>query len=375
LRVVFDGRTIGDHFPGIGRYAYNLARALVELPARPELIILYDPKLPNTRYDLSRLGLLPGAELVPAAAPAFSIATQWRVKAQVRRLGGDVYHSPYYIMPFRPGLPAVVTLFDLMPMRYPQYLTAASRWAFAIAVRLAIRAAARIITTSQASSDEVQRAFRKGTSKLVVVPAAPDPQFRPQTAAAQNAVRDRLGLPARFVLYFGSNKPHKNLVRLVQAYLGLGAAAMDVPLVIGGQWDARYPQAREAVERAGAPDRVQFIGPVDEAELPALYSAAQAFVFPSEYEGFGLPPLEAMTCGTPVVCSRAASLSEVTGDAALLFEPRDVGAIAACLARIIAEPELRADLRQRGLARAAEFTWAAAAERTLAVYQSAASRA
>jgi alpha-1,3-rhamnosyl/mannosyltransferase len=140
--------------------------------------------------------------------------------------------------------------------------------------------------------------------------------------------------------------------------------------VIAGQWDTRYPLARAAVEKAGAEDRVRFIGPVAEADLPALYSAAEAFVFPSEYEGFGLPPLEAMACGTAVVCSSAAALREVAGDAALICDPQDIVSISASLERVIAEPALRADLRDRGLARSRQFTWDEAAAHTLDVYES-----
>jgi alpha-1,3-rhamnosyl/mannosyltransferase len=375
LRVIFDGRTIADHFPGIGRYAYNLARALLELPAPPELTILYDPHQPNTRFDLAPLAQSPVARLVPAAASVFGLSTQWRLPAQLRRLGSEVYHSPYYLMPFRPGLPAVLTLFDVIPMRYPEYLGATARIIFAMTLRLALKASDRVITVSQASADDVGRIFRPCPGKLVVIPAAADPGFRPQPAAAQAAIRQRVGLPERFLLYFGSNKPHKNLPRLVQAYLALGAAAKEIPLVIAGHWDPRYPQARAAVEKAGALDRVRFIGPVGEADLPALYSAAEAFVFPSEYEGFGLPPLEAMACGTAVACSSAASLSELAGGAALLFEAQDVSSIRESLARVIDEPGLRANLRERGLARAGQFTWAATAERTLAVYESVKSRA
>jgi glycosyltransferase involved in cell wall biosynthesis len=370
LHVIFDGRTIADHFPGIGRYAYNLARALLERPGPPELTILHDPRQPNTRFDLARLSQSPGARLVAAAAPIFAVSTQWRLPAQLRNLGGEVYHSPYYLMPYRPGIAAVVTLFDLMPMRYPEYMSALARLVFAVTVRLALRASARIITISQASANDASRVFRLDPGQLVVIPAAPGPEFRPQPSAAQAAVRQRLGLPARFLLYFGSNKPHKNLQRLIRAHLRLGAAAAEVPLVIAGHWDPRYPEARAAVEQTGAQDKVRFIGPVGEADLPALYSAAEAFVFPSEYEGFGLPPLEAMACGTAVVCSRAASLSEVVGTAALLFDPHAVDSISACLARVIAEPALRADLRQRGLERASQFTWDEAAVRTLDVYES-----
>ena len=369
VRVGFDGRTLGDHFPGIGRYAYNLARALLERPSQPELTLFYDPGQAHTRFDPASL---PGAKLV-VAAPAFALLAQWRLPRQLRRQAVDVYHSPYYIMPYWPGVPAVVTLHDLIPMRYPAYYTPLARLVFAASMRLAARTANRIIAISQATADDLQRTFGLRADRVSVIHEAPDPRFTLRTAPEIEPVRRRLGLPARFLLYFGSNKPHKNLPRLVEAYLGLGR--IDVPLVIAGHWDPRYPQAKVTAEKAGALDRVLFLGPIADSDLSALYSAALAFVFPSEYEGFGLPPLEAMACGTPVACSDASSLPEVVGEAALQFDPREVETIRGGLEQLLGQPSLRDQLRERGLARARQFTWAAAAERTLAVYEAARSAA
>jgi glycosyltransferase involved in cell wall biosynthesis len=363
LRVAFDGRTIGDHFPGIGRYAFNLARALVERPNPPELTLLNDPRQRNTRFDLESLA---GAKI--AAAPSvFSPAAQWRIPPQLRRSGVDLYHSPYYLMPYWSGVPAVVTFHDLIPMRYPAYYTAWARLIFSITMRLAVRTAARIIAISQATARDVCRTFGLDPTRISVIPEAPDPHFRPQPKDAQTLVLQRLGLPERYLLYFGSNKPHKNLPRLVEAFLGQNA---DIALIIAGHWDPRYPQARAAVEKAEASDRVRFMGAIAEADLPTVYGEAEAFVFPSEYEGFGLPPLEAMACGVPVACSNASSLPEVVGEAALLFNPLDVNDIRDKLNRLGSEPMLRDDLREKGLAQARKFSWAEAAERTLSVYES-----
>ena len=162
-------------------------------------------------------------------------------------------------------------------------------------------------------------------------------------------------------------RQHKNLTTLIQAYARLPASAP--PLAIAGAWDARYPEAKTTAQTLGLGSRVRFLGPVDEADLPALYTAATAFVFPSFYEGFGLPVLEAMACGTPVACSNVSSLPEVAGDAALLFAPGDARALAGALERLIEDHALRAELRQLGLAQAARFTWAHTAAATLGVYR------
>jgi alpha-1,3-rhamnosyl/mannosyltransferase len=179
-------------------------------------------------------------------------------------------------------------------------------------------------------------------------------------------------LPDRYVLYFGSNKPHKNVPRLVQAFAQarIEAQGSRIELVVAGHWDERYPEAKQAAERLGLKDTVKFIGPVKDADLPALYGGAELFVFPSEYEGFGLPVLEAMACGAPVVCSSRSSLPEVAGDAALLCDPQDVESLARTIEQALTDRDLRAALQQRGLARAAQFSWEQAAQRTLGVYRS-----
>jgi alpha-1,3-rhamnosyl/mannosyltransferase len=266
-------------------------------------------------------------------------------------------------MPYRPGVSTVVTLYDMIPVQQPRGYSVLARLVFGTAVRLAARAAAQLITISEASARDLESRLGLPPARLTAIPLAADPVFAPQPSAAVAALRARLGLPAEYLLYFGSNKPHKNLPRLVQGFLGLEQAP---PLVVAGHWDARFPEAQRLAEAAGP--RVRFLGPVAAGDLPALYSGALLFVFPSLAEGFGLPPLEAMACGAPVVCSQASSLPEVVGDAGLLFDPADTAALQAVLQRALADADLRQDLRRRGLARAALFTWRAAAEQTAAVY-------
>jgi alpha-1,3-rhamnosyl/mannosyltransferase len=169
-------------------------------------------------------------------------------------------------------------------------------------------------------------------------------------------------------LYIGSNKPHKNLMRLVKAWAKIPPPP-DISLVIAGVWDRRFPEVKLMAQELGLTGSMIFLGPVEEADLPALYSGALAFVFPSEYEGFGLPVLEAMACGVPVACSNVSSLPEVAGDAALTFAPMDVEAMAATLHRLIKDAELRVNLKERGLHRAAQFSWEKTAQATLHLYR------
>ena len=370
MRIALDGRTIADHFPGIGRYTFNLASAMAELlPPGGELLLLHDPRQINTRFDLSQLARHAALRLIEIQTGNFSLSEQWRVPAILRGLKPSVYHSPYYVMPYWTGCPSVVTIHDLIPFRYPDDYSPQTRLMIAVAMRLAARRARQVITASQASARDLTARLGLSPRRLTVVPYAPDPLFQPSAAANIAALRARYALPEGYVLYLGSNKPHKNLLRLVRAYAQVGPAAGQVPLVIAGHWDERYPEARQTAQALGA--NVTFLGPVPGRDMPALYSGARLFVFPSLYEGYGLPPQEAMACGAPVVCSNTPPLVEVAGEAALLFDPLDETAMAAALARALGDATLRQELGRRGLEQARQFTWERTARQTLDVYRAA----
>jgi alpha-1,3-rhamnosyl/mannosyltransferase len=237
----------------------------------------------------------------------------------------------------------------------------------ALLLRRSVRSARVVVTASQAAREDVLRVLGASAERAVVIPHGVDRRFVPQPEAAIAAVRERFGLPAAYVLHVSSGKPHKNVARLLDAWrvvAGSGSARGAVLAVAGG--DATAQGA------AFGPDpTVRFLGPIREDDLPGLYAGARLFVFPSLLEGFGLPVLEAMACGAPVVCSNASSLPEVAGDAAVLCDPNDTAALAAAVARVLADPDVRADLRQRGLARAVRFTWEEAARRFAQVYRDA----
>ncbi len=374
--VLLDGRTIGDHYPGIGRYAYHLADALASVAPGWEFRLLHNPGEPNSRFDVTRLaGSHPNLELLHCPLSPFAPAQQWRVPGMIRGLHRRpaLYHSPYYLMPYRSGLPAVVTMHDLIPLLYPGYFSLRERLLFRLTTWMALRCVRQIIAVSAGTKSDLQRYFHVPGACVSVIAEAPGPLFRPAAPQALEAIRRRYDLPAHYALYFGSNKPHKNLVRLMEAWANVAGrngevAAGRCPLVIGGHWDARYPAARDRAETLGLGRQVRFIGPVAEEDLPALYAGAVVFVFPSLYEGFGLPLLEALACGTPVVCSDRSSLPEVAGDAALLVNPLDVDALADALLRLLEDTALREHLAGRAIAHAATFSWERAARETLEVY-------
>ncbi len=392
MRIGIDGRYIQDHFPGIGRYTYSLIEALAQVASDDSFIVLHNPARRNTRYDVAALARHANVTLVPVDVPTFALAEQTRLPWVVRRLRLDVLHSPYYIKPYLLPCPSVVSLYDLIAARYPEYLPSSwARLVFAITTRLAITTARRLITLSAASRRDLVELYGVPPARVAVTPLAADEHFQPiAEATILEAVRRKYALPEHFVLYLGSNKPHKNLARLIQAWSlilspqssapnrqsAIGAAHGPPPrgnrqLVIAGHWDPRYPQAQQRATELGLEESVRFLGDVSEADLPALYNLATIFAFPSLYEGFGLPPLEAMACGTPVVCANTSSLPEVVGEAALLFDPLDLQAMAATIAQALSDASLRAALGARGLARARLFSWERTARETLAVYREA----
>ncbi len=386
MRIVIDARYVSDHFPGIGRYVYNLLLALGELDQPHSFVVLYNPALTNTRYDMSALARSPTLRLVATRLRPFSAGEQLLLPPMLRTMQADLYHAPYYIRPYA-GLhcPSITTLYDIIPRRFPEEVSSRARRLFDLLTRMAIRASRHLLAISASARDDLISAYNIRASQISVTPLAADPRFGPQPPDQIAAVRAKYGLPARYILSLASNKPHKNLVALVEAFAhvrtegqglrtesGLQYDSVLSPrpsvLVIAGHWDPRYPEARMAAERMGLGDSVRFLPGVPEADLPALYSGAEIFAFPSRYEGFGLPPLEALACGAPVLCCDTSSLPEVVGAAALRVAPTP-NALADGLARLLTNHALRAELCAAGPRRAALFSWQRTAEATLAVYE------
>ncbi|MGB9872473.1 MAG: glycosyltransferase family 4 protein [Anaerolineae bacterium] len=367
IRYILDARTATGHFPGIGRYVTNLARAMAPLLGPEErLILLRDPSSPSPWDLVSLVG--ERARVVDVPYSPFSLRQQWALPRLLARLRADLYHSPYYLMPYRPGVPTVLTVHDLIPLLFPRQSTWQARLFFRWALRLALRASRRVIAVSRATARDLQIHFHISPGQVSVIPEAPDPAFYPRPPTETEAVRRKYGLSDPFVLYVGSNKPHKNLTGLIEAWSCLGPHVSPFTLTIAGAWDPRYAEPRLLAERLGLAN-IRWLGPVPEADLPALYSAAALFVFPSLYEGFGLPVLEAMACGTPVVCSDTSSLPEVVGEAARRVDPTDEQSLAAAMADLLKDEARREEMREKGWQQAARFSWGRTAALTLEVYR------
>jgi glycosyltransferase involved in cell wall biosynthesis len=359
-----DVRTIADHFPGIGRYTYQLALALGQERNRDELVLVTNPELTNTRFNLGNLTAGSDIRVVTTSAKPFTLREQVLCPFELRKLSPSAVHFPYVVMPYAAPRPVVITIHDIIPVIFPNFFSLRQRLFYRASLWMALRTAEAVICVSEATRADLTRFFRIDSSRLAVIHEGIEKMFRPCTSEEIETVRQEYSLPLDYVLYLGSNKPHKNLPALIQAYARTKTKA---PLVVAGSEDPRYHQAHFLVDSHGLKDKVLFLGAVKEQKLPALYSGAKAFIFPSLYEGFGMPPLEAMACGIPVACSDIPSLRETAGDAALFFDPKDGDAITAAIERVLTDQSLRAHLRAAGLLRSAEFSWQAAAQKTLAV--------
>jgi glycosyltransferase involved in cell wall biosynthesis len=372
MNLTLDARTATSRFPGISRYVKNLARALPpELQPNENLLVLHDSgQAASWIHDLVRHHGC-SANLVPTSP--FSLAQQWQIPRLLRKAGAYLYHSPYYLMPYRPGVPTVLTVYDLIPLRFPQFVSARARLLFRLAMTLALRAANQVVAISEATLRDLHRVFHFSKEKIQVIPLAAGKNFHPPAREEIERVRAQYNLPDEYVLYLGINKPHKNLPRLVEAWAHL-TRQRDIDnqkLVIAGAWEPRYPQVKQLAARLNLTQAIIFLDSIPEVDLPALYGAARLFVFPSLYEGFGLPVLEALSCGTPVACSHTASLPEVAGEAAIYFDPAGPDKIAEALAKALNNAPLLEGLKARGLEQARKFTWRRTAQQTLQVYRQA----
>ena len=288
----------------------------------------------------------------------------------------DLFHSPDFTLP--PVLHArkLVTVHDLSFLRVPECFPDGLRRYLETAVPRAVHRADHVIADSHNTRRDLAELLGTSDDKITVIHSGVEPRFRPMSGKSDQAtlsiVRRKYDLPERFIFSVSTVQPRKNYARLVEAFgmLSTQLSVLDWSLVIAGGKGWLYGEIFEHVRALNLEGQVRFLGFADDADLPALYNLSSLFAFPSLYEGFGLPPLEAMACGVPVVCSNASSLPEVVGDAALTVDPLDVSGLAEAMRSAIEDESLRTSLVKRGLRRAAAFTWPKAAQELLSVYSS-----
>jgi glycosyltransferase involved in cell wall biosynthesis len=373
VRIVMDARYIARRQSGVGEYTQRLIGALAAIDRHNRytcLVAADGPGLPvrqeNVRTWATRVSFedhLRGDLWLLAYLPL-----------RLRALGTEVYHGPAVFVPHaKLGYRTVVTIHDLVSFLFPDTVPRKYSLYMRLMTRLATGSADRIIAVSEATRQDLEDRLRVRPGKIVVIPEAVGPEFaRPVPPGAVDRVVRRYGLRRPYCLFVGNLEPRKNLPRLIDAFARVrrrvpaGAGPPQLALVGTRAW--LHGGILRAVESHGLAEDVIFPGYVPIEDLPALYAGAACFVFPSLYEGFGLPVLEAMAAGAPVVAARAGSIPEVAGEAGLLVDPRDPAALAAAIEAVLADPALRERLVARGRARAATFSWEAVARQTLAVY-------
>lgn len=369
MRIGIDAsRASAAQRTGTENYALFLIRALLELD-RTNQYLLYCNQSPQPDLFPTQ----PNATL--RALPFPRLWTHLRLSWEMATRPPDVLFVPAHVLPIVHPRRSVVTVHDLGYLYYPQAHTRGARWYLDWSTRYSARTATHLIADSQATRRDLLTHCGVAQDKVSVVYPGCNPEFAPVRDAAQlSTVRERYQLPESYVIYIGTLQPRKNLRTLILALAALGGEHASTHLVIAGKQGWLYEPLFAQVRGLALAERVHFIGYAPQEDLPALLSAAQAFVLPSLYEGFGLPLLEAMACGTPVICSNVSSLPEVAGDAAILVDPRDTAQWVQALQRVLEDAGLRSALIERGLQQVQRFSWARCARETLAILE-AASRA
>jgi len=355
MKIAIDARKWRDY--GIGTYVRNLVRHLATLDRETTYFLFCDRADEPTLRDLAE-------NFVPVVedSAGYSVREHFTIPVKLHRLGVQLLHSPHYVLPLLCRTRSIVTIHDCIHLLFPQYLPNRMAYQYARAMMgNAVRRSDLVLTVSEASRRDILRFYpRADPDRLQVIPNAIDEAILDDPGEEEmERVQERYQIRGRFVLYAGNIKPHKNLERLVAAFglIKQRPGHEDVKLLIIGDEINRYGSLRRRVETAGVRQDVRFFGFVPSKTLSALYRLASVFAFPSLYEGFGLPPLEAMACGTPVVTSRISSLPEVVGDAALLVDPYSTEDIAHGLERVLGDEGLRGELSTRGRARVKQFSW------------------
>ncbi|MFA6002130.1 MAG: glycosyltransferase family 1 protein [Thermoleophilia bacterium] len=361
MKIGFDARMIA--WKGVGTYSRNLLKQFAQVPDMEVVCFVND----------DTAGRLPaGANFTKVSIneEVFSSRNLNKIGNAVNKAGCSLFHTPYVVAPGNLECPLLVTAHDIIPLLFPNSIPSFRlRRTYKGLLADAVQRADHIITVSTVSQSYLLAHFNMSLSKVSVILDGVGSEFGPRDDEEIKSVCKKYGISGPHILWLGEFIAHKNVDALVNAYSTLSSKLRArYSLVLAGDTKADWKDVKKEAGRRGVGERVLFPGFIDDQDLPALFSSADLFVYPSLYEGFGLPPLEAMACGTPVICSNSSSLPEVIGDGGLLVAPRPA-AMAAAITEVLAKENLRQRLRRRGRERAALFSWEKSAAKTLDLYR------
>jgi glycosyltransferase involved in cell wall biosynthesis len=374
LRIAIDYTSAINQNAGIGRFVRNLVDAVVAHGSTDSFLLFHANPNPGRAPNYPSGSNVSHRELRISERWANIIWHRLQVPLPADWLTGpiDLFHSPDFVLPPVRAARSILTVHDLAFLLYPECADARLRAYLEKTVPRSVRRADYVVADSENTRNDVICLLGVPPERVTVVPGGVDPVFRPVTDPTRlSTLRRSMGLDdtTPYILFIGVIEPRKNLMGLIEAFDILKSRrSLPHKLVVAGRRGWLSDSTMERAERSPYRSEIIFPGFIPEADLPTLYSAAETFAFPSHYEGFGLPVLEAMACGTPVVASRASSLPEVVGDAGMQVDPDDSDHLASALELLALNPEMRADFSTRGIARASTFTWEAAAEVMLDVY-------
>jgi glycosyltransferase involved in cell wall biosynthesis len=371
MRIGIDARLYSTRYTGIGRYVKELVDNILETDQENEYILFFnDPEYssylpPNSRVSKRRV-----------KAPHYSLSEQTSFVGDLNREELDLVHFTHFNMPLLYKRPSVVTIHDLSISKFPELMArqgVLQRMGYTMTIKNAVKTARAVICISENTKEDAIHMLGADVKRIHVIYEGVAEEFAPVTDEGKlTDLKRRLKIEKPFILYTGNFRAHKNLVTLVKAFnLLRNRYQNESQLVLAGDPSQATPELADTIHSLGLDAYVLQPGYVAEEDLPALYSAARVFAFPSLYEGFGLPPLEAMACGTPVVAANASCLPEVLGDAALYFAPQDPDELAAQLAKVVTEDSVHDDFRARGFNRVKRYSWKKMAQEILAVYKEA----
>jgi len=368
LHIAIDAHSVGARLAGNESYAINLIEALAQIDSVNQYTLFVTKREAVDRFS----GRWPNFQVSQTLPHTPLVRIPLTLSAALRRNPVDVLHVQFTAPPWAP-CPLVVSIHDLSFEHLPLTFKRRSRMQLRFTVRSSARRAAQILALSESARQDIIETYGISPERVTMIPLAAPAHFAPVTDEKElQRVRHTYGIAGDYILSVGSIQPRKNLTRLVRAFTSLRRARSGVKLpklVLVGKKGWLYDETLRVIAESGIGNEILLTGYVSEADLPALYSGAICFVYASYFEGFGLPPLEAMKCGTPVIVGNQTSLPEVVGDAGLLVNPFDEGEMTAALAQLIDNPDLRNQLRVKGLNRAGQFSWQDTARRTLEVYK------